>query len=307
VEADRVMFSIIIPCYNAEKYLPDTLQCLDKQTFRDFEVIVVDDNSTDGSFEIAQTLIKKYRLVGSAHRKPQLLSKGVSSTRNYGISLARGEWIALLDSDDLFRVNKLNVIHQCIDHHPQVDFIHHPVFNFEENAQVDILADYPKALKPTESIYDLNFVVTSSVVVRKSVLAEFNFFEEGLNGVEDYHLWLKIFSAKSVLFVPEILGFYRMRSTSLMGGRTLQYYVNQNTRLLREINFLDHEKFKQVENYFIFNLMSYYSNISISKHGYFSLVKGCVLLMVKGYPVFGISLFFTKTKNHSLFKLFGRK
>jgi succinoglycan biosynthesis protein ExoO len=99
-----VAVSVIIPCRNAEEFLADALQSVRDQTLGDFECIVVDDSSTDASAAIAQRFIDadpRFRLIASTG------PKGTSSARNLGIAKAAGQWIAMLDADDLFLVERL--------------------------------------------------------------------------------------------------------------------------------------------------------------------------------------------------------
>lgn len=93
------MASVIVPCYNAEKTLNRTIQSLEQQTYKDFEVILIDDGSTDNTIKIIETIQKTSGLtIKFVHQK----NSGVSSARNYGISIAQGKYLCFLDSDDVY-------------------------------------------------------------------------------------------------------------------------------------------------------------------------------------------------------------
>lgn len=93
---ERILISVIIPVYNAAPHLRRCIDSLLKQTFRNFEIILVDDGSTDGSFDICEDYFLKFSRVRVEH----LPNSGVSSARNYGIETARGEYICFVDADD---------------------------------------------------------------------------------------------------------------------------------------------------------------------------------------------------------------
>lgn len=110
-------FSFIIPVYNMEKYLTECLNSVFNQTVKDFEVILINDGSTDSSGEICDQYSKKYDFVHTIHQK----NEGLSEARNAGIKLAKGDYIVLLDSDDFIRENALEILSKIIDaRHPEV-------------------------------------------------------------------------------------------------------------------------------------------------------------------------------------------
>ena len=104
-------FSFIIPVYNMEKYLTECLNSVLNQTVKDFEVILINDGSTDSSGELCDQYSTKYDFVHTIHQENQ----GLSEARNAGIKLANGEYIILLDSDDFIRENALEILSKIID------------------------------------------------------------------------------------------------------------------------------------------------------------------------------------------------
>ncbi len=99
--------SVIIPAYNSAEYLEVALSSVAAQSFRDFEVIVVDDNSRDGTKDLAVRLLKKYGLMGSAFVRPEAFQKGAGGARNAGAAAASGRVLAFLDSDDAWESQHL--------------------------------------------------------------------------------------------------------------------------------------------------------------------------------------------------------
>ena len=110
-------FSVIIPVYNKERYIRKTIQSVLKQTFRDYEIIVVDDGSKDDSFKIVKSMQEDSIVL------VQQENSGVAAARNTGIESARGEYIAFLDADDYWHPNYLEVIDDLITRFPQSDII----------------------------------------------------------------------------------------------------------------------------------------------------------------------------------------
>ena len=298
------MFSIIIPLYNCASYLSETIASIASQTFTDFEVIAVDDQSDDRSFELAESLIAKFNLRGSVYRKTPDQKKGVSSSRNLGIRESRGEWVCFLDSDDLFHAAKLNILNETIRANPSIQFYHHSVYQFKESDTPDLLRIIERSpVIDPDSLYDQNNVVTSSVSVSRNLLQMLGGFNEKLNGIEDYHLWLKISTITNLEFIPERLGFYRIRKNSLMGSRRFAHYVDQSILLLNNIRFLSEERRKRVIRGSKFTMMNYYSNTSIQRHGYLSLFPGLFRLVATGHLRLAVQIFLVKSRNRVLYKL----
>lgn len=111
-----MMFSIVIPLYNKEKFLFETLSSVELQTYKDFEVIIVDDSSTDNSFNIAKTFEKDKRF--KVYTK---LNGGVSDARNFGIEKAVGQYICFLDADDIWDSSYLQEVYRLIKKYPDYD------------------------------------------------------------------------------------------------------------------------------------------------------------------------------------------
>ena len=109
------MISVIIPLYNKEKSISSTIESVLSQTYKDFELIIINDGSTDKSEEI----IRKY-LNDSRIKYYYKTNSGVSSTRNYGINIAKGEWILFLDADDELSINGLNSLSKFTEYNVDI-------------------------------------------------------------------------------------------------------------------------------------------------------------------------------------------
>jgi glycosyltransferase involved in cell wall biosynthesis len=183
---DSPKVSVIVPTYNRASRLEEALNSIVCQTYKDFELIVVDDGSTDNTSKVIRSL-------SGAQYLAMAKNSGVSKARNLGLATAKGKFICFLDSDDLWDVNKLKI---------QVDWMEN-----NTNSQVcytdEIWIRYGfrvnpmnKHLKHTGDIFRyclaLCIVSPSSVMLRANLFDEIGSFDESLPVCEDYDLWLRI-------------------------------------------------------------------------------------------------------------------
>jgi len=175
----------IIPTFNRVNYLPRAINSVKNQTYKLAEIIIIDDGSTD---ETEKTLsqISKIKVIKTKN-------KGVSHARNTGIKASKHEWIAFLDSDDIWMQRKME--QQVIFHkaNPNILFSHTGERWLRDNRHVK----YPKSLKkPSGECFLQNIstckIATSSALIHKSIFEEVGYFNEELSVCEDYDLWLRV-------------------------------------------------------------------------------------------------------------------
>lgn len=123
----RPFFSIIVPCYNAEQYIEETIASAQRQTFKNFEIIVVNDGSTDQSANILQRLSEQLPCL-KVYSQP---NKGLPGARNTALEYATGQWIVLLDADDKFTPDRLATLADLIDRYPTSKFFFHDAFRMD--------------------------------------------------------------------------------------------------------------------------------------------------------------------------------
>lgn len=184
----RPTVSVIVPTYNRAHLLPRAIDSALAQTFESFEVLVVDDGSTDGTHEL---------LAGYDDRRVRYLrqphNQGVSAARNRGLRESRGEFLAFLDSDDEWLPHKLAVqIERLRESPPDVGLVYGAVENHDEHGLRDV--DVPAHRGDVfEDLLTVNVIHgTSSVVLRRHVVATVGFFDEAIPAIEDYDYWLRI-------------------------------------------------------------------------------------------------------------------
>ncbi len=191
------MISVVIPTYNRAQFVKEAIASVLEQTYKDFELIVVDDGSTDETPQVLAAYGDKLKVLRQEN-------KGVSAARNAGISAAQGEWIAFLDSDDLWKKQKLEKQVEWLQAHPQVRICHTDEIWIRRGVRVNPMK---KHAKPNGWIFEqclpLCVVSPSSVLIHRSLFEKHGVFDESLPACEDYDLWLR-FAAKAPFgFVPE--------------------------------------------------------------------------------------------------------
>lgn len=204
--------SVIIPTYNHARYLDSALQSLFDQTYRNWEVIVVDNYSTDHTDEVMASF--------SDPRVNYLKIKNngvIAASRNAGIRTAKGEWIAFLDSDDWWTPDKLQV---CLDKAINgIDVIYHDMKivgehrNFFQRKKIKSWQLTSPVL--LHLLLDGNAIVNSSVLVRRNLLIKIGGLSEApeMVAAEDYNAWLRIAQlTENFLYIPKTLGHYLWHS-----------------------------------------------------------------------------------------------
>lgn len=195
--SNKPLISIIIPCYKMGKYIGEALDSVGKQTYKNWEVIAVDDcGPEDGTREVVESFAASH----PEHRVELIRHEengGVSAARNTGIGDACGSYIAFLDPDDLWKSNHLAKSMHVFSTKPKVGIVAGPVEAFEENNTTTVvlwpIRDWQVTNFPA-SLACYNFIQPSAAVIRREVLPEVNWFttEANLQHIEDYDLWIKL-------------------------------------------------------------------------------------------------------------------
>ena len=228
-------FTVVIPLYNTERYIAETLDSVLRQTYADFEVVVIDDASTDRGPEIVRDYMSRDRRVRMVTQD----NRGLAGARNSGIRNARGRYIALLDADDLWMPEKLARHKAHLDANPQVAVSFAPSLLIDENGASLGLAQTPKLDGiDAEHVFCRNPVGNgSAAVLRRSALDDIAFnietpggprtcwFDETFRQSEDIELWTRIVATTSWQFagVETPLTLYRVNSGGLSADVEKQF------------------------------------------------------------------------------------
>jgi len=198
---DGPTVSVVIPVWNAARYLSETLRSVLRQTRPAEEIVVVDDGSTDESAAVAEEFGARVRVLRQENR-------GESAARNRGIEAAQGDWIAFLDADDLWHPDKLARQLAAVRADPAVDCVHTNWYYFgRQNGRVDVsITDAAERYRPGRVAADNPFRISSLLVRRELPLR----FPEWTQDGEDLIYFLELVRTAKVVLVPEELIGYRV-------------------------------------------------------------------------------------------------
>ncbi len=218
------LFTVVVPVYNKSRYLARTINSVLTQSCHDFELILVDDGSTDSSLLIAQSF---------EDSRIRVLSKsngGVSSARNYGIERAIGKYVAFLDADDHWASNHLSLLAKAIEKYGgKADFF---ATNF-----VRVFPDgdeIPNRTSPNEVVIvppkmyfkylsEACWVHTSCICVSKKALVTVGGFDPRFSMGEDIHLWNRLARRYTMVYIPAVTSYYEIATENCSSGKKINY------------------------------------------------------------------------------------
>jgi len=238
---DFPKISIIVPMYNAEKYMEKTLQTISQQTYTNFEVLMIDDCSTDNTKKIAKSYLKDNRFTLIALKT----NSGVANARNIGIENANGDYICFLDSDDWWSPFKLEIqINYMIRKNLTLSCMSYTRINEKGEAISEVFP--PKIIKYNDLLKS-NHIGNLTSMIKKQVIGSSRFEKIGH---EDYIFWLEILKKNIdcyTVVAPPIHNFYLVRKSSLSSNKikTIKwqwriYRKNENLNLFKSLFFLIH-------------------------------------------------------------------
>jgi glycosyltransferase involved in cell wall biosynthesis len=200
------LVSVVIPTFNRARFIQHAIDSVFSQTFRNFELIVVDDGSTDDTPIRIGSLFKSEKILKDRLHYISIAHSGVSRARNIGIDKAQGDWIAFLDSDDYWLSKKLEKQVAFLSENPEYKICHTDEVWIKDGKRIN---QGKKHIKYSGwfFIHSLNLclISPSSVVIHRSIFDKIGKFDENFTFVEDYELWLRITSQYPVGFVNEKL------------------------------------------------------------------------------------------------------
>lgn len=199
--------TIIIPTFNRKDYITEAIKSALNQTFSDYEILILDDASTDDTHEIIKPLLEDGRIRYICH--PQNI--GITANRNYGISISKGEYIAMLDSDDVWTDEcKIKRQVEILDTHPDIGIIgtYTKIIN-EEDKVIGKIKYCCADSSIRRKMLKRNQFTQSGVVVRKDAIEKAGFYDVNIPIWEDYELWLRIGKLFKFRNIPEFMTAYR--------------------------------------------------------------------------------------------------
>jgi len=209
--------SIVIPTYNRGDYILETVESVQTQSYRDFEIIIVDDGSTDNTREVLSHLIENKNI-----KYIYQVNRGESSARNLGVRKAKGIYIAFLDSDDLFLPTKLEKQVAYLDLNPNVAFVHSWYSKFNnlgKDLGIRNTSQYSGWIYPEMLLSWQVLMAVPCVMVRMDVLNEVGGFDEDQYWGADLDMWRRIAKNHPVGLIPEVLTKVRVHPGNLSASK----------------------------------------------------------------------------------------
>lgn len=219
----RPLVSVIIPAYNAEKYLSQAIESILNQTFRDFELIIIDDCSTDGTGQIINDYLKLDKRIIALRNKNNLK---LSRVLNRGIKIARGKYLARMDADDVSFPERLEKQVAFMEANPEVGVSGGTMVITNASGKVTGERNYHTTdEKIRKKIFRYNPFCHPAVIIRKSVLKKAGLYNHDFNPTEDYELYFRIGLQAKFANLTDKLIKYRVVSDSMTnkGLRAMEF------------------------------------------------------------------------------------
>lgn len=231
--------SVVIPAYNAAQYLSEAIESVLSQTHQDFELIVVDDGSTDGTEDVVQRYGDRVGYLRQENRGP-------GAAKNLGIKNSRGSLIATLDADDRWLPDKLEKQREYMQSHSEVGLVYSNCSTFDSNGIMTEAYDGTHRKVYRGQVFDKlllkNFIASITVMIRRECLERVGLFPEHLKISEDWHLWLRLAKEYQVGYISDPLAMYRWQTQSLTWNYAASYPYR--LRVLEEIENLYRDYFQ---------------------------------------------------------------
>lgn len=206
----KPLVSVVIPTYNAGRYIREAVESVIQQTYGVVEIIVVDDGSTDATTAVLKPYIDSRAII---YVKQE--NGGSMRARNVGVQYATGEFIAFLDADDVWMPEKLEKQMVLFTH--DVCLVYSGRLLLDDQGHLTDSREIPRRGHVLKDLLRNNFITNSSVVVRRSILEKVGHFNEAANvyGLEDYDLWLRIVPHCAIDYVDLPLVKYRIHADQI--------------------------------------------------------------------------------------------
>lgn len=215
INSSQPVVSAVIPAYNASLFLPEAIESVLSQTFTNFELLVVDDGSTDNTASI----VKQYSQKDSRVKLFSQTNQGVSFSRNLGVELAQSKYVAFLDADDRWLPDKLAAHVEYLENNPQVGISFSRVKFIGSDGQFtgQISTGRLTNIQPEHLLYENPTTTTSNWVVRREVFQEFGGFDQQMSYSEDLDFLLRVRLSQKwqVEGIDQVLICYRTNSKGL--------------------------------------------------------------------------------------------
>lgn len=206
--------AVIIPVYNREQYIKETIGSVLAQTYPNIEIVAVDDGSTDNSRQVLESFGDKITVL----EHPGRVNKGQSAAINLGIRATESEYVAILDSDDLFASRKIELQVDFLEEHLDIGLVYGNGYSIDQygNRLYRFYSDdHVEWSDPERVLLDCYFLLPNNSLIRRSVLEEVGDFDESLRSAQDHDMAIRVAEKTRLGFINEVIFFYRRHPDSI--------------------------------------------------------------------------------------------
>ena len=226
---ENPLVSVIVPLYNYERFIIDCIKSIKQQDYPNYELIVVDDCSTDSSFKVAKSFESDNIIVMKTNK-----NSGYSTAKNEGIIASKGELITCLDADDMLTKDSLSCrVRAIVDN--DVPFVHARAFNVKGPIRLEKCYEIRKQKAKSPRIH------AQTVMVKRWVYQKFGLYEERLRSKSDKEMWWRLFDKNDTckfripkMFLNKYVAYYRKHGNSMMDKRRRKPKLQEELRQLLE-------------------------------------------------------------------------
>jgi glycosyltransferase involved in cell wall biosynthesis len=230
--------SVIVPCFNHARFLPEAVASILSQSHSDLELILVDDCSSDNSWDLMKSFAAKDHRVKAVRHE---YNQGLPTTRNDGLRIAKGAFIAFCDSDDVWETRKVETQLRLLRSHPDYDMVYCETLIIDEHGTPtgERFSDpYPLPTIHSGWLFPQllrgNFINVQSALMRRRCLDSVGHFDKDLRVLEDWWYWVQLSRRHRFLFHPEPLARYRVHGQSMNAMKTRSFPVTR-VKLFRRL------------------------------------------------------------------------
>lgn len=219
-----MLISIITPTYNREAFLPAAIESVLAQSYKEFELIIVDDGSTDNSRELINIYAEKDSRIKYLYQENQRQSVA----RNYALSVAKGDFICFLDSDNYWPSDKLEKSIKAFEVYPDADIVYGDCITIDEQGNElhrHNMRRYSGRIAAL--LLKDNFISMNTTMTRRKCFNEMGGMSGKRRVADDYDLWLKFSARYRFQYIPEFLAYYRVMENQISSNKKLRFETNE--------------------------------------------------------------------------------
>lgn len=202
--------TIVMPTYNRAELLKEAIKSILSQTFKDWQLVVIDDGSSDYTKEVVKRFAAQNPRIQYVHQNNQ----GVTQARARTVEFVTGEYVTFLDDDDLYYPNKLNDQVNFLDQHPEVGLVYSFLEMVDRDKKLIMKWPYQQSCSFSELVKD-NVIQPNAALLRSQCLKKLGSFCKDLKSADDYEMWLRIAKHYPIAFLPVMVGCYRWHDSNM--------------------------------------------------------------------------------------------